>query len=485
MLDGQQRLQSLFIALYGSHERKQFYFDLLSGRTEDDFSQQRYAFSFSVPKEAAELNEKAKYLAEHPDDRNPDQPLEYFISVAELFALGVSERQRLRKLLRKDLALTDEDENRVESNLAKFDEVLTKNENLLKASTIDENLPSDSPERKSEADVLEIFVRINRQGTALSRSDLIFSILKLRWKESAQALPDFVKTINKGNSLNLDTDFVIRCLFAVSNLGTRFDLELLRERSKIELLKSNYDKCCAAIRSTIDFVVQQCRCQSSRAIGGNATLIPLVYYLFSQPKFSVPKAQAERVRKAVFLLGFTQPFSRYGDSRLGAFLRRELMPLAIAGQSEFPFENLVAWVKYWERITEYGPALLQGNALLALHVVQRHSGAKTLHSSTSPEVDHIFPKSVLRDKGFDQAQIGHFANLWLLGKDKNGNKSAAHPAEYFKDVPAAELKRALIDSSFLDYRRYTSFLEERGEAILKVVTKETGLSSKDFQSEEA
>ena len=46
------------------------------------------------------------------------------------------------------------------------------NANILQASVIDENLPSDNPDRKSEADVLEIFVRVNREGTPLSRSDL-------------------------------------------------------------------------------------------------------------------------------------------------------------------------------------------------------------------------------------------------------------------------------------------------------------------------
>ena len=35
----------------------------------------------------------------------------------------------------------------------------------MRASVIDENLPAESPDRKSEADVLEIFIRINRQGT--------------------------------------------------------------------------------------------------------------------------------------------------------------------------------------------------------------------------------------------------------------------------------------------------------------------------------
>ena len=328
-----------------------------------------------------------------------------------LFTLSVSSRQKLRKELVKDLGLNEDDELRVESNLARFDEVLTKNENLLKASVIDENLPSDSPERKSEADVLEIFVRINRQGTPLSRSDLIFSILKLRWKESAQALPDFVRQINKGNSFDLDTDFAIRCLFAVSDLGTRFDLELLRSQSKVDLMRDNFEKCCEVIKSTIDFVVRDCWCQSSDVIGGNATLIHFVYYLFHQRKPQVPNNQIERVRKAFYLLGFTRPFSRYADSRLGAFLRQELKPLRENSDASFPFERLVGWVSHWERVHNYGIELLQGNHTLALHIVQRHTGAKVLYKNNAPEIDHIFPRSALREKNFDHSQIEHAANF--------------------------------------------------------------------------
>ena len=412
VLDGQQRLQSLFVALYGSYDGQSLYFDVLSGRPGDDFSQERFIFRFADANEIKEWNRDSKEAASQPADQRSEGFLpEYYVSVAMLFTLSVSSRQKLRKELVKDLGLNEDDELRVESNLARFDEVLTKNENLLKASVIDENLPSDSPERKSEADVLEIFVRINRQGTPLSRSDLIFSILKLRWKESAQALPDFVRQINKGNSFDLDTDFAIRCLFAVSDLGTRFDLELLRSQSKVDLMRDNFEKCCEVIKSTIDFVVRDCWCQSSDVIGGNATLIPFVYYLFHQRKPQVPNNQIERVRKAFYLLGFTRPFSRYADSRLGAFLRQELKPLRENNDASFPFERLVGWVSHWERVHNYGIELLQGNHTLALHIVQRHTGAKVLYKNNAPEIDHIFPRSALREKNFDHSQIEHAANF--------------------------------------------------------------------------
>jgi hypothetical protein len=146
--------------------------------------------------------------------------------------------------------------------LARFDEMLTKDINVLKVSTIDENLVHDSPDRKSEADVLEIFVRVNREGTPLQRSDLIFSMLKLNWRESAENLPEFLRAINRGNSLEIDEDFVIRCLLAVSDLGAKLNIDLFRKKSTIDV-QANFEQCCDAIRSTVDFTTNQCSCFES------------------------------------------------------------------------------------------------------------------------------------------------------------------------------------------------------------------------------
>ncbi len=37
VLDGQQRLQSLYLSLFGKYEGKKLFFDVLSGRDKDDF----------------------------------------------------------------------------------------------------------------------------------------------------------------------------------------------------------------------------------------------------------------------------------------------------------------------------------------------------------------------------------------------------------------------------------------------------------------
>jgi len=481
VLDGQQRLQSLFIALYGTLDGSSLYFDVLSGRESDDVSEEKFVFTFSTPEKVEELNTRIKEeISESPDKKSNGIDYGHFIKASDLFAKGAVEKEELKEKISTELSLSREDRTRLSVNFARFDEVLSKDENILKVSTIDENLPSESPSRKSDADVLEVFVRVNTEGTPLSRSDLIFSMLKLNWKESATALPEFVKSINEGNSFGINNDFVIRCLFAVSDLGTKFDINLLRKKSNAAKLRANFEKCCNAIRATVDFVQTHCWCASSRVIGGSSTMVPFVYYLFNTKNHEIRNDQIVNARKALYLFGFSRPFSRYADSRLGAFIRDELRPLVKKGDETFPLESAIWWVGYWERIKAFDKELLQANPVLTLHLVQGLTGAKVQYVRNAPEVDHIFPRSELRKKGYDEAIINNFANFWILARGKNQNKSNQHPSIYFQDVDDKELKEALIDREFLDYRRYTTFISRRSERMLQKVKEKLQFCDDDF-----
>lgn len=86
----------------------------------------------------------------------------------------------------------------------------------------------------------------------------------------------------------------------------------------------------------------------------------------------------------------------------------------------------------------------------------------------------------MREKNFQEADINHFANFWILAKGKNQNKSNKHPADFFKDVDAVELKRAMIDHDSLDYRRFTTFVKQREAQILDVVRKRLQFTESDF-----
>ena len=228
VVDGQQRLQSLYVGLYGTLEGNPLYFDVLSGRESDDISEEKYIFSF---RSAADVEESAQHvraqLAKPPEDRDKDFEVFHYMRVSDLFSMGAADRERLKEDLSKSLLLKDADRVRLSVNLSLLDQTLSKEGDLLKETVIDKDLPSASTSRKSDHDVLEIFVRVNTENTRLSRSDLIFSMLKLNWKESATVLPEFMAEANHGNSFDINSDFVIRSLFAVSDLGTKFDIDLL------------------------------------------------------------------------------------------------------------------------------------------------------------------------------------------------------------------------------------------------------------------
>lgn len=479
VLDGQQRLQSLFSALCGTYKGKSLYLDVLSGRTMDDTSRQKYDFKFM---DAADFQKWQKTFESGPNQYSSDsQAPAYYARVVDLYALYARQKAEFRKQLAESLSLPLEAQERVEINIDCLNEVLSRNTNVLKVAVIDEDLPSDAPHRKTEADVLEIFVRINREGQPLSRSELTFSMLKLNWMESAVSLPEFVERINVGNFFKIDTDFIIRCLFAVSGLGTGFDPDLLRKPSMVARIKGHFPQCCDAIRSTIDTVLKVCGCSSSELIGGANTLVPLVYYLFHTHQHELPEEQVSNFRKALYLFGFARPFSGNTESRLRKFIRRELQPLAERGDHTFPFASAVWWVKYWQGYTSFSSDLLRSNGRLALHVLQGSNGSKAQYWRNAEELDHIFPRSELLKKGFDESEIDDVANLWILPKDRNMNKSNKPPAEYFQDVDDAEMEAALIDRQLLRYSTFRTFLRTRGKRMLETVKERLEFTDRDFR----
>ncbi len=477
VLDGQQRLQSLYIAIKGQLDNRILHFDVLSGRKNDDLKEVFYTFDFLEPTEAALYNENSMKKRTQEPEVDPNSNA-LFVPVKQIIEMTPEARLTLKNKLKSLYRLSSEEEFRLELNNNKLIHALTNDPNILKVSIIDENKSKESQDRKNESDILEAFVRINRQGITLTRSDLIFSMLKLNWKESAEDLPEFVRTINEGNSLEIDIDFVIRSLFAVSGLGSKFDVDLLRKASNIQKVKENYERTCNAIRSLVDFMAE-CGILNSNIIGGYLNLMPVVYYLANTPNNLVPDNQINRLKTSLYLFGFTRPFSRYGDSRISRFINEELKPRIERKDYSFPLEGAERWANYWESYTGFDIRLLQRNKLLTLHLLQGRHGTKVKYARNAPELDHIFPRSILEEKNFEWNEIESYGNFWILAKTKNQNKSNKHPKEYFADVDDNLLRKVFIDKEMLNYKKYRSFVRTREKKIFQKITKDIGLQNNE------
>ena len=158
VLDGQQRLTSLYIALQGSMSRKlpnkrwknddafpkkELYFDLHSQNSdEDDIS---YEFRFMTTTDAA---------------KNKDNHLWYLVKDI----LKYSQEELVTELI-------------IPNNWA-TDKLAMKNISLLHTRLVgDEIINYFEVEADSIDSVLDIFVRVNSGGTVLSKSDLLFSTI--------------------------------------------------------------------------------------------------------------------------------------------------------------------------------------------------------------------------------------------------------------------------------------------------------------------
>jgi Protein of unknown function (DUF1524) len=311
---------------------------------------------------------------------------------------------------------------------------------------------------------------------------------KRRQRQDASVLlPRFLKEMNDGGNLNIDNDFVIRCMFSTAGIGTRLDFDLLRKKSNVEKIQGDYRACFDAIRSAVDFVRTECAIDSARLLGGISTLVPFVHYLFHAPKKTFPKGAKGDARRALLLFAFAKTFTHYIESRTGAFIRDYLPTQAdIAAGSGFPFEGAVEYV-YWRASFDVtDDRLFDSNVDLALALIQRRSGGKIQLSANLPEIDHIFPRAELEEKGFERQEIDDLGNLWILPRGINRNKSAKHPHDYLRDVDDATLRTALIDRNLLDYRSYRKFVRERRAKMIEKLRELTGLTSDSlaFVSEE-
>ena len=184
VLDGNQRLMSLLHALRGRAENEpQLYFDLLSGQPRGSSRQEKYRFKFLTPGEVERLND----------------PTVFHVATTRLYAMTDKGVRAMEELAVAECNLNKKEAARLRKNIDIFKKAVADDHNLLQVSTIDNDMPRVSLARKTESDILEAFIRINQRGKQLTHSDLIFSTLKLGWRRSAEALPEFVYRINRGN----------------------------------------------------------------------------------------------------------------------------------------------------------------------------------------------------------------------------------------------------------------------------------------------
>jgi len=452
VLDGQQRLQSLFIALCGSYEGKELFFDVLSGEVAapDDV---KYKFRFLDPSAAVFSWLKFKDL--------------------------VFTTKRKREILNaitgeigRDLTVAEE--SKIEDHLDLVDRTFKMDE----AVTYQELDSIDNLDLYTEDDVVEVFIRANSGGTKLGKSDLLFSLLNASWDVADQEMEGLLESLNM-HGFGFDRDFVLKTSLTLLGQGARYEVEKFRKPGVRESVETQWAGIAAAIQDVLDFVRGKTYVQCDKALPTYLVLIPIIYVRYHFP--STWKS-AKDVDTYLLRCSLAGAFSGNPDNLLDATVNK------LAGEKAFVLDELFEVARSQGRSLEltedrfwqmgYGSPTIH----LLFNLWYRDFNHTPAYENNLPQVDHIFPQSALRKVKIENPKTGRrdlmkyregernqLANCMLLSREENGagGKWDTPPDVWFAGKDRAYLERHLIpaDPELWQLDHFEEFIEARKSLI--------------------
>jgi hypothetical protein len=452
VLDGQQRLQSLFIGLCGSYDGRELHLDILSGdvAAPDDI---KYKFRFLDSASATFPWLKFKDLV--------------FSSKTSLTLAQQVIRQAAREL-------TEAEQDKVSEHIALVFKAFHSDDGI----AYQELDSTENTELYTEEDVVEVFIRANSGGTKLGKSDLLFSLLASTWDDADENMEELLGALN-AHGFAFTRDFVLKVCLTLLDQGARYEVQKFRKAGVREAIEQKWDDLRASILDVLDFVRGKTFIHCDKAIPSYLALIPLIYARY---KFSESWRHARDV-----------------DS----FLLRSLLAGAFSGTPDQLIDNCVAKIdglKGFDCDALFGVIREQGRSLeltedrlwkmgygsdyvhLLFNLWYRDFNYTPGYVNNLPQVDHVFPKSLLKkvkarnpNTGrmdivkFREADRDQLANCMLLTAEENGpgGKWDTPAEEWFKGKPAEYLDRHLIprDPRLWKLENFEEFITERKTLI--------------------
>ena len=478
ILDGQQRLTSIYIGLMGTYAskllyyrwnnpkaypKKRLYLNLLK---EADDADNIYDFRFMTREEVNSGNKKEdEYwfcVGEILNFKSPADVSEYLIENS-IFSPSNKEQQRFA------------------------------NRALYTLYTVVHNQGTISPyvEKANDLDkVLNIFIRVNSGGTKLSYSDLLLSFAIAQWdtldaREEINSLVDDLNHI--GREFDLSKDLVLKsCLVLCDITNIHFRVENFNRHNMLQI-ENQWDAIKKSLHLTLDLVASFGFNRDN--VSSNNALIPIAYYLFQigNPDNFVDAGKYEKDRQTIkrwFITALLlHVFGASVDGLLIAF--REI--IRNDHQNGFPLDSIIARFSGTNR----NHLFTEDSITNLLHTKYSNGDALIILSLLYPwadlrnnfHIDHIHPKSrftpkqyaklelTQNQKDFYSDHMNDLANLQLLNSLPNIEKSNTSFKQWMDEKYAdPEQRKRYMEQHFIpdvdfSFGNFEEFFTKRQELI--------------------
>ena len=483
VLDGQQRLTSLYIGLKGSYAYKLSY---KRWDNEQAYPVRKLYLNLLMASEDPENEYEFEFLTDS-EAKNNDEKHHWF-PVGKI--LDLKEQSDVNEYLIENDLSSNPDKAK-----AKF-----ANKALFKLHTVIHTTPIISYylEQSKELDkVLNIFIRVNSGGTTLSYSDLLLSFATAQWddKDAREEINTFVDEINEiGRGFNVNKDFVLKACLVLSDFNDiSFKVDNFNKSNMLKI-QAKWDDITKAIRDAMRLISSFGFNREN--ITSNNLIIPIAYYLkhIGLPdNFEVSSSSIKdraKIKKWFTLSLLKRVFSFMPDGVLKPV--RDIIQKNTTG--EFPIADIINHFRGTNRTlvftdedinnlmySKYG----QGDTLVIMSILYPWADLRN-----NFHIDHMHPKSSftkkkLQKRGVPEDSIefylenyNYLGNLQLLESIPNIEKSNMDFDKWLTEtVPSQALddykaKHFIPQNIDLSINNFEDFLDKRESLIIEKLENE-------------
>lgn len=469
ILDGQQRIQSLYLSMIGELNNKELYFD----------------FSSSPETQLSNKDDKTIYNFKFIKKGTKRIP-ENYVKIKEIFKILAKEKEINQRNIEDIISKISNKVNgweEVDSNVPPGtirENIFSLYNNLIQYSLSYYKVDDHS----KQEEVLNIFIRINHGGTQLKFSDLIFSYFKTNWKAVEQNFSDLIQEINKNSSnFKIDNTFLIKTLMTLMKNDCSFKLSLL-DQEFVNNVKNNWLRIKDAFQKAYD-ALNKIFIYNNTTLSSNISIIPIIYgYYYKKLDQDSEKA----IKQYVYISIIKNVWSSKPEENVNIIIKL------------IEKNGIFDHVKILNKIVGKNIKIIDDDLIsksskknykLILNLLYfKHENLVFKRSKDNKlDVDHIFPESHCKEYfSDDPSEYNNILNYCYLTVEKNRkSKMTCTPKSYFessKNNTATETyeKHSIPPKKLFDYNvsrkdktfveNFRSFKDERKKLILKNINEE-------------
>lgn len=337
-------------------------------------------------------------------------------------------------------------------------------------------------------EALEMFIRINTQGTPLTLIELMMARILSPQFSLRNELKKFMSEIKDGHYDSISDHTILQTLSLLHKDSCKAkEILQIKKDDFIEL----WDPTKNALKSAIDFVTSIIECPDHKLLPYDAILAPIAYF-FHYNNHNQPNTDQTRfITEWFWHTSLSNRFSSATETKL----REDILLMQAVLRSETPrliYAEQISASRVKEEIYTSSDAFSIAvlGLLNKMKPLQLDNNTPTLIMNTMSklsrsELHHIFPKKYLEKQvkagNLTKEQLGYsdsLANICFMPKLRNIRISDRAPSDYLTELQrqngelSTALRSHLIDDEaerLLKVNDFTKFIDHRATIIAKAL----------------